>query len=109
MAEQDFLVRIRTAEKQAADLLEQARMSARAIQDEARERAVELISLARLDAARTQQAAVESARIEAEQIQRESLLETESGIIRLRQASTARLEQAARLVAERIVGSRGDR
>ena len=44
MAEQDFLARIRAAEKQAADSIEDARAAARSRQDDARDRAAELIS-----------------------------------------------------------------
>ena len=109
MAEQDFLARIRAAEKQAADSIEDARAAARSRQDDARDRAAELISQARNEAARIQQLAIEHATVEAERVMTESNRTTRTDIEQLKAQSAERLELAAARIAERIVNDRGNR
>ena len=109
MAEQDFLARIRATEKQAADLVEQARSTARLKLDEARDRASELIGQARIEASQLQQAAIEAATVEAEQLLNVSAQHTRDTIDQLKTETIGRLEQAAARLAERIVSDHGNR
>lgn len=109
MAEQDFLAQIRATEKQAADSIENARAAARSRQDDARDRAAELISQARSEAAHIQQLAIEQATVEAERIMADSSRTTQADIELLKAQSAGRLELAAAKIAERIVNDRGNR
>lgn len=109
MAEQDFLARIRATEKQAADSIENARVAARSRQDDAKDRAAELISLARNEAAHIQQLAIEQATVEAERVMADSSRSTRAEIEQLKAQSTDRLERAVVRIAERIVSDCGNR
>lgn len=109
MAEQDFLARIRATEKQAADMIEQARSAVHLKQDEARDRASELIGQARIEALQLQQAAIEAATVEAEQLLNVSARHTRDDIEQLKTETADRLAQAAARIAERIVSDHGNR
>jgi len=107
MAEQDFLLKIRDTEKQAAELLDTARSQARQMQDDAREQAAALIGEGREAAIQEQRDLLAAAGRDADQMTADTVRETELEIRLLKEQTTARLMMAAEQIAEQIVSDYG--
>ena len=109
MAEQDFLAQIRQAEKEAADSITAALEIARQNIQDARNKAAECLSEAYAAAQHIQQDLINKAEQQADMIRTDA--EEKAGLATSRMVSDteSKVEQAARLVAERIVSDRGNR
>lgn len=103
MAEQDFLGLIRETERQAEEMVGQARLQARQIQDQARQLAAETMSEARLRMESETADRLAGAEGQAAALLDAARLQSEQQTREIRMIAPARLESAARLVAERIV------
>jgi vacuolar-type H+-ATPase subunit H len=103
MADLKFLSQIRETEQQAADLLSQAAESSRLMLENTRHQSGEIIRVAREEALLWQHQQIEHAEAEAMQIITLARSLAEETAARESAVSANRLEEAARLVAERIV------
>lgn len=103
MGEHDFLIDLRATEQQAADLIDQARENARKQLEQTREEAAGMVTRSRTEAARIQKQLLTAAELESSMITSQSEEKSRISATINSSETAVHLEQAARLVAERIV------
>ncbi|MBP8989722.1 MAG: hypothetical protein KBG64_05825 [Clostridia bacterium] len=105
----DFLTQIRQTEQEAARLVEEAGLKARQIIKDAMNEAEARLNIARAEAGREQQELIRRAEQEAQSIRESAIRQSKDEIDQLTLQSEGKIDQAARLIAERVVRSCADR
>jgi vacuolar-type H+-ATPase subunit H len=109
VVEQDFLARIREVEQQATDLVSQARENARLAQEDACAKAAGIVNQAHDDSAREKLLILAEAENKAGQMTLQAQMKASAAAAALKKASSGKIAEAVRQVAERIVNGNADR